>query len=143
MAKIVVVGSINMDLVVRAAHIPIPGETILGSDFGTFPGGKGANQAVAAARQGAVVSFVGCVGDDAFGRQLVAGLKAEGIDTTFITVSEGAPTGVALITLDAAGKNSIVVASGANHKLTPGHIHQAESAFANASILLLQLETPL
>jgi len=143
MTKMVVVGSINMDLVVRAPHIPIPGETVLGSDFGTFPGGKGANQAVAAARQGVDVTMVGCVGEDAFGRQLVSGLRLEKIDTQFIHLDETAPTGVALITLDAAGQNSIVVASGANYKLTPGHIHQAGPAFSNASVLLLQLESPL
>ena len=142
-AGIVVVGSLNMDLVVRAPHIPVPGETVLGSDFGTFPGGKGANQAVAAARQGARVTFVGRVGADAFGQQLVTGLEAEGIDTRYVGVEEDAATGVALITLDSAGENSIVVAPGANHALTCRHIQESEAAFRGADLLLLQLETPL
>lgn len=143
MARIIVVGSLNMDLVVRASHIPIPGETVLGSDFGTFPGGKGANQAVAAARQGASVTFVGRVGADAFGRQLVAGLQGEGIDTHHVGVDETAATGVALIILDAAGENSIVVALGANGRLMPKQIRTSEAAFRGADVLLLQLETPL
>ena len=143
MARIIVVGSINMDLVVRAPHIPIPGETVLGSDFNTFPGGKGANQAVAAARQGTRVTFIGRVGHDAFGQQLVTGLQAEDVDTKYIGLDENAPSGVALITLDAEGQNSIVVSSGANHKLTPEHIREAIAAFKNADVLLLQLETPL
>jgi ribokinase len=142
-ARIVVVGSLNMDLVVRAPQIPIPGETVLGRDFGMFPGGKGANQAVAAARQGAQVTFIGRVGADAFGRQLVIGLEAEGIDARHVGVEEGAATGVALITLDAAGENCIVVAPGANHTLMCSHIQEAEAVFRGADVLLLQLETPL
>jgi ribokinase len=143
MAMIVVVGSINMDLVVRAPHIPIPGETVLGSDFGTFSGGKGANQAVAAARQGANVTFLGRVGRDAFGQQLVAELQDGGVDTRYIGVDEITATGVALITLDQAGENCIVVASGANHRLTPEHVRAAAGVFSGADALLLQLETPL
>ena len=143
MAKIIVVGSLNMDLVVRAAKIPIPGETVLGNDFGTYPGGKGANQAVAAARQGAEVTFIGRIGADAFGEQLLRGLQAEGIITEHIGSDEAAPTGVALITVDAEGENNIVVVPGANHKLTPAQIRVAESAFVDADVLLLQLETPL
>jgi len=143
MVRIFVIGSINMDLVVRAPHIAIPGETVLGSDFGTFPGGKGANQAVAAARQGASVTFVGRVGRDAFGQQLVTRLKAEGIETRHISVDETTATGVALITLDKAGQNSIVVAAGANHKLTPEHIWETEAVFSGVNVLLLQLETSL
>ena len=143
MAKIIVAGSLNMDLVVQAPKIPIPGETVLGHDFGTFPGGKGANQAVAAARQGAEVTFVGRVGADAFGEQLLAGLGSEGIETRWIGTDSNAPTGVALITLDAEGQNSIVVASGANHQLLPEHISAAKRAFSEADLLLLQLETPL
>jgi ribokinase len=143
MSKVIVVGSINMDLVVRARRIPTPGETVLGSDFGTFPGGKGANQAVAAARQGADVAFLGRVGSDSFGEQLISKLQAEGIDTQHIGVDPTAASGVALITLDAVGQNSIVVASGANHELTPRHIQEASASFIDADILLLQLETPL
>lgn len=143
MAKIIVVGSINMDLVVRAPKIPIPGETVLGSAFHTFPGGKGANQAVSAARQGAEVFFVGRVGADAFGHQLVHGLGADGVTTEQISVDETTSTGVALITVDAAGQNNIVVVPGANHQLTPEHIEQTSLAFAQADALLLQLEIPL
>jgi len=143
MAKITVVGSINMDLVVRAPHIPAPGETVLGSGFGVFPGGKGANQAVATARQGAEVTFIGRVGGDAFGRELLDSLVAEGIQTQYIGVEDSTASGVALITLDAAGQNSIVVAPGANHVLSPEHIQAADASFAGADLLLLQLETPL
>ena len=143
MAKIIVVGSLNMDLVAHTPRIPTPGETVLGSDFGTFSGGKGANQAVAAARQGAEVAFIGRVGSDAFGQQLLAGLQAEGIDTRHIGRDENAPSGVALITLDANGQNTILVASGANLLLKPAHLRAAEGIFAGADILLLQLEIPL
>jgi ribokinase len=143
MAKIVVVGSINMDLVVRAPHIPIPGETVLGREFGTFSGGKGANQAVAAARQGADVTLIGRVGADAFGQKLVADLQTDGIDTHYIGMDASVSSGVALITLDAAGQNSIVVAPGANHQVSPVHIKAAATAFRDADLLLLQLETPL
>jgi ribokinase len=143
MAKIVVIGSLNMDLVARAPKIPIPGETVLGSTFNTFPGGKGANQAVSAARQGAEVVFVGRVGADAFGRQLVEGLRVEGIDTQSIGITETTSSGVALITVDAAGQNNIVIVPGANHQLTPEDIEQASLAFEQADALLLQLEIPL
>jgi len=143
MENIVVVGSINMDLVVRASRIPIPGETVLGRDFGTYPGGKGANQAVAAARQGASVNFIGRVGDDEFGRLLLDELELNGVDVKHVHKDETAATGVALITLNEDGENTIVVASGANHCLSPSNIHAAESAFSGADLLLLQLETPL
>ena len=143
MSKIVVVGSINMDLVVRAPRIPIPGETVLGQGFSTYPGGKGANQAVAAARQGASVKFIGRVGDDEFGRLLLDELEDNGVDIKHIQLDENAATGVALITLNEDGENTIVVASGANHRLLPGTILEAETAFSDADVLLLQLETPL
>ena len=103
MPKIVVVGSLNMDLVVRIPQIPKPGETLLGGEFKTFPGGKGANQAVAAARLGAAVSMIGCVGDDAFGQELRNTLIKEGIDTTPVVVHPEAATGVALIQVDKKG----------------------------------------
>ncbi len=108
---IVIVGSLNMDLVVRAPRHPQPGETLIGSSFQTFPGGKGANQAVAAARLGAQVRMIGRVGQDAFGDALLATVQRDGVDTTFIRRDPQAPTGVALITLDAAGQNTIVVAN--------------------------------
>ena len=107
---IVVIGSINMDLVCRTPRMPEPGETILGSDFVTIPGGKGANQAVAAARLGADVHMVGRVGSDDFGQRLLTGLTGHGVETQYVTVTEGAASGVAMILVDKAGENSIVVA---------------------------------
>jgi ribokinase len=140
---VVVVGSLNMDLVVRAPRIPRPGETIIGGDFQTAPGGKGANQAVAAARLGVQVSMVGQVGHDAFGELLLADLVTAGVDDGFVTHDPEAPTGVALIVVDDAGENSIVVASGANMRLSPADVECAESVITSADVLLLQLESPL
>jgi ribokinase len=142
-ANVAVVGSLNMDLVARAPRIPQPGETIIGRDFHTLPGGKGANQAVAAARLGAAVAMVGRVGSDAFARLLLDNLAAAGVDHTSVIQDPGAATGVALIVVDAAGQNTIVVASGANMRLSPADVEAAESAIASADVLLLQLETPL
>lgn len=142
-AKIVVVGSLNMDLIVRSPHIPKPGETVLGSGFSTAAGGKGANQAVAAARLGAQVTMVGCVGEDDYGRHLLNSLKADHVDTQFVRVVSNVHTGVALITVDAAGENSIVVSSGANWQLTQADVAAAEAAIAAADMLILQLELPL
>src|SRR5947209_7947242 len=107
-APIVVIGSINMDLVCRTTEIPRPGQTILGSDFVTFPGGKGANQAVAAAKLGGDVHFVGRVGDDDFGARLLNGLRQHNVNTDHVTVTEGVPSGVAMIQVNKAGENSIV-----------------------------------
>ncbi len=142
-AKIVVVGSLNMDLIGRSPHIPAPGETVLGSGFSTAAGGKGANQAVAAARLGAQVTMVGCVGGDAYGQELLASLGADGVDTQFVRVVADAHTGVALITVDDAGENSIVVISGANWQLTQADVIAAEATIAEADVLMLQLESPL
>lgn len=142
MNKVLVVGSINMDLVVEAGKFPAPGETLLGQRFSTFPGGKGANQAVAARRLGAQVSMIGCVGSDAFGRELLGLLGKEGIDTRHVRIAEGVSTGVAAITVSQA-ENSIVVVPGANHALSPADIAAAESAFADADVVLSQLEIPL
>ena len=122
---IVVVGSINMDLVVRAPRHPQPGETILGSAFYTFPGGKGANQAVAAARLGGRVKMIGRIGQDTFGDMLLANLQKDGIDTKYVKCTTDAATGVALITVNDNGENNIVVVPGANSKLTPNDIHAA------------------
>lgn len=140
---IVVVGSLNMDLVVRTTRHPQVGETILGNDFRTFPGGKGANQAVAAAKLGYHVKMIGRVGQDAFGDQLIKAVADSGVETTYIRREPGAATGVALITVDEGGQNTIVVASGANWRLTPEDVAAAEVAFKGASVLLLQLECPL
>jgi len=142
-AKVLVVGSLNMDLVVRAPHMPIPGETVIGSDFRTIPGGKGANQAVAAARLGAEVTMIGRVGDDDFGRAQLRNLGELGIDTTYMIVDPEAATGIALITLDASGQNSIVLAPGANMRLTKEDINAARGAIVQSDVLVLQLESPL
>ena len=142
-AKIAVVGSLNMDLVVRAPHMPVPGETVIGSDFRTIPGGKGANQAVAAARLGAEVTMIGRVGDDDFGRAQLRNLGELGIDTTHVIVDAEAATGIALITLDASGQNSIVLASGANMRLTKEDINAAQGTIVQSDVLVLQLESPL
>ncbi len=143
MTHIVVVGSLNMDLVVRTHHMPGPGETVLGDDFQTIPGGKGANQAVAAARQGARVSMVGRVGDDAFGQTLRSSLQAEGIDISHVLVDSSAPTGIAMITLDEGGQNSIVVAPGANAQLTAEDVEAALTDVGAFDTLVMQLETSL
>lgn len=140
---IVVIGSINMDLVCRTPRMPEPGETILGSDFVTIPGGKGANQAVAAARLGGDVHMVGRVGSDDFGQRLLTGLTGHGVKTQYVTVTEGAASGVAMILVDKTGENSIVVAPGANHKLTPADVDRAEGLIKTAATVVLQLEIPL
>jgi ribokinase len=142
-AYVTVVGSLNMDLVIRAPRIPQPGETIIGGELHTVPGGKGANQAVAAARLGARVSMVGRVGRDAFAGPLLDNLTATGVDHTFVTGDAEAATGVALIVVDDAGQNSIVVASGANMRLSPADVEAAEAAISAAQVVLLQLESPL
>jgi ribokinase len=141
--NIVVVGSLNMDLVVRIPKIPRPGETLLGGVYRTFPGGKGANQAVAAARLGAHVTIIGCVGDDAFGREMRAILAKEGIDITHVLVHPDEATGVALIQVDAQGQNSIAVASGANFRLTSANVEKAMQMFDGFDALVMPLETPL
>ena len=142
-ARICVVGSLNMDLVTRTPRIPIPGETIIGYEFFTAPGGKGANQAVAAARLGAQVSMVGRVGADDFGQAMRRALTEDDIDCACVFEDETAGTGIAAILVDDAGENSIVVASGANARLSPADVERAQAAIAGADSLLLQLETPL
>lgn len=143
MGKIVVAGSSNMDMVVKTSHIPAPGETVLSGSFFMNPGGKGANQAVAAARLGGSTSFISKLGNDPFGHQFSQLLAAEGIDTSHVTVSPHRPTGVALITVDERGENSIVVAPGANASLHINDIKAAHAVISDADILLLQLEIPL
>lgn len=142
--RIVVVGSSNTDMVVRAARLPRPGETVLGGAFSMVPGGKGANQAVAAARLGAHVTCIARVGKDVFGDNAIVAFEAEGIDTKFIVRDESAPSGVALIGVDeATGENSIIVASGANANLSVDDVEKAQSVIETASVLVCQLETPL
>lgn len=140
---IVVVGSANMDLVVHAVRLPASGETLLGGGFETCPGGKGANQAIAAARLGASVAMVGCVGDDAFGATLHDGLTSDRIDTTHVHRLPAVPSGIAMITVAADGANTIVVAPGANARLAPELIDAAGDLIANAGMLICQLEVPL
>jgi ribokinase len=140
--RIAVVGSLNMDLVIRSPRIPQPGETILGRDFQTIPGGKGANQAVAAARLGARVSMVGRLGNDAFAGVLLQNLAASQVDRTYIQNDQEAATGVALIVVDDQGENSIVVASGANMQVSAQDVTAARSAITSAQVLVLQLEIP-
>ncbi|HRP57444.1 ribokinase [Agriterribacter sp.] len=140
---ILVIGSSNTDMVVRSNRIPLPGETILGGDFFMNAGGKGANQAVAAARLGGNVAFIGRVGNDIFGEQSITQLKREGIDSEAIITDPVHPSGVALITVDEAGENCIVVAPGANAFLSPSDIIRHRNKIAEADIILLQLEIPL
>ncbi|MBB3226639.1 ribokinase [Luteibacter sp. Sphag1AF] len=142
MARIVVVGSINMDLVTLAPRFAGPGETLIGTRFLTIPGGKGANQAVAAARLGAHVAMVGAVGDDAFGSQLHQGLVSEGIDVTHVARIRDEGSGTASITV-AGGENQIVVVPAANSRVTPAQVDAAAALFAEADVVLVQLETPL
>jgi ribokinase len=141
--KILVVGSSNTDMIVHVPRIPNPGETVLGGEFSTAAGGKGANQAVAAARAGAAVTLIACVGGDIFGQRAVEGFVEEGIDTQHVAHSSHSPSGVALIFVSAEGQNSIAVAPGANALLSPAHVRRAAEAFRGASALLMQLETPL
>ena len=140
---VVVVGSANTDMVIKVEHIPAPGETVIGGKFIMAAGGKGANQAVAAARLGAHVTFVARLGTDVFGEQAIAGYEREGIDTSFIVRDPDAPSGVALIFVDANGENSIAVASGANARLTPDDVERAAQVIAAADVLLVQLEIPM
>lgn len=142
--RIVVVGSSNTDMVTRAARLPAPGETVLGGHFAMIAGGKGANQAVAAARLGGDVAFIACVGDDSLGRAAIEGFRAEGIDTAHVRLAPEAPSGVASIWVDeAGGENRILVASGANSRLSSADIERARDLIAAAAVLVCQLETPL
>ncbi len=142
--QVCVVGSLNMDLVVRSPRLPEPGETLLGSSFATFPGGKGANQAVAARRAGAAVRMIGALGEDSHGSELLGLLATEGIDAGHVVRRRGVPTGVALITVgEDTGENTIVVAGGANQTLTVAEVQAAERRIARAAVLVAQLETPI
>lgn len=143
MSNILVIGSSNTDMVLRVPSLPGLGETVLGHGFAQAGGGKGANQALAAARAGGHVSFLGRVGADAFGERALAGLAAAGIDTACCHVDAGAPSGIAQILVDDRGENCIAVAPGANARLDAADLDAASSHFAAAAVLLLQLETPL
>lgn len=141
-SSIVVVGSSNTDMVIKADHLPAAGETILGGTFFMTQGGKGANQAVAAARLNGQVTFIAKIGADVFGKQSLQLYKEDGIDTSYITIDENSPSGVALITVDDNGENCIAVAQGANGTLSVNDISKAQTSFENASIILMQLEIP-
>lgn len=142
-ADVLVVGSLNMDLRIRTPRLPAPGETLTGSGFDTDGGGKGANQAVAAARQGARVAMLGAVGQDAHGAALLAALQADGIDTHAVERIAGTPSGTAAILLMPDGENSIVVIPGANHALTPERVRAQADRLRQARVVVAQLECPL
>lgn len=143
MGKVTVIGSSNTDMVVKSARIPVPGETILGGRFLMNPGGKGANQAVAAARMGAEVTFIAKVGDDLFGKESRAAWQKEKIVTDHVFTDPENPSGVALIMVDEKAENCISVASGANGTLSPAEIDLAKDPVQNTDIVLMQLETPV
>ena len=140
---VVVLGSVNADLVLRCPQLPLPGQTIHGREFETLPGGKGANQAVAAARLGAPVSFIGCVGDDEFGRHALGVFAADGVSTEHLHTVAGARTGVAMIMVDDAGQNCIALAAGANAALSIAQVDAAAALIRGAAMLICQLESPL
>ncbi|MCX6905075.1 MAG: ribokinase [Verrucomicrobia bacterium] len=141
--RILVVGSSNTDMIIKLDRIPKPGETILGGEFVTAAGGKGANQAVGAARAGGQVAFIARVGRDMFGDQAVAGFVRDGIDVEYVFRDPAAPSGVALIFVANDGENSIAVAGGANNRLSPADVKKARGLFAGAKVLVMQLESPL
>lgn len=142
MARIGVIGSINTDLITITDRTPGPGETLFAKDFIVLPGGKGANQAVAAARLGAQVVLVGCLGDDSFGGERRAGLAAEGVDVAHVRTEAGVPSGIATILVDASGENHILVVSGANNAVTPGDVRAAEAALGACGVIVTQHEVP-
>ncbi|HEY3369267.1 MAG TPA: ribokinase [Prolixibacteraceae bacterium] len=141
--KILIVGSSNTDMVIKTLNFPAPGETILGGRFLMNAGGKGANQAVAAARLGGLVTFIGKIGDDIFGKQAVQQLKDEGINVDFVSIDPENPSGVALITVDRRGENSIVVAPGSNGTLSAADFDKAIDLLAESEFVLMQLEIPI
>ena len=142
-APILVIGSSNTDMVIKSPHLPAPGETILGGTFFMAAGGKGANQAVAASRLGGKVAFIAKLGNDVFGNQALALFKKEKLDINAVIVDKKAASGVALINVDDKGENCIAVASGANANLLPADLKKSKSLIESASIVLMQLETPL
>jgi ribokinase len=141
--KILVVGSSNTDMVIQTSHLPQPGETVIGGTFFMNPGGKGANQAVAIARLGGLVTFICKIGNDIFGQKAHELFKEEGINTSWVLTDSQNPSGVALITVDANAENCITVASGANMNLTPEDLSKAAEAIEQSDIILVQLEIPI
>lgn len=143
MNRLVVLGSVNADHVLRVPHFPRPGETLTGHSYQVVPGGKGANQAVAAARLGAPVSFIARIGDDAIGHQMRQGFEQDGIDVSAVELDETLPTGIAIIYVSDEGENSIGISAEANGALSPAMVKRHEAMIADAHTLLLQLEVPL
>ncbi|ATL92581.1 ribokinase [Aeromonas sp. CU5] len=143
MNRLVVLGSVNADHVLRVPHFPRPGETLTGHSYQVVPGGKGANQAVAAARLGAPVSFIARIGDDAIGHQMKTGFAKDGIDVSAVELDDTLPTGIAIIYVSDEGENSIGISAEANGALSPAVVQRHETMIANAHTLLLQLEVPL
>jgi ribokinase len=142
MAKIWVIGSANADLMLAVPALPKPGETVRGRDFVVAPGGKGANQAVAAARLGGDVSFVGCIGDDDFGRSLRASLSDSGVDVTHLKVAPGVASGIAMVMTEISGENSIAISGGANDLLLPDDIDALGALVGHAPLMVCQFESP-
>ncbi|MDX2322421.1 MAG: ribokinase [Moritella sp.] len=143
MNKLVVLGSVNADHVLQVASFPRPGETLLGHGYAVIPGGKGANQAVAAARLGADIAFIACVGDDSFGHKMLNEFARDGINTQAVMVEQDTPTGIAMIQVAATGENSICISAEANARLTPERLAPHGDLIAQADTLLMQLETPI
>jgi ribokinase len=143
MNKLVVLGSVNADHVLQVASFPRPGETLLGHSYAVIPGGKGANQAVAAARLGADTAFIACVGDDSFGRNMITEFNRDGINTDAVMIEQDKPTGIAMIQVAATGENSICISAEANACLTPDRIAPHYDLIKQADTLLMQLETPI
>lgn len=141
--SVLVVGSANMDMVVSTPRFPKPGETVLADEFGMYPGGKGANQAVACAKLGGEVVFLGKMGRDMFRDRLVESLESEGVELTDTLIDNTESTGIALITVDGEGQNEIVVVSGSNMRLTPNEIMAKQELFDRAGVVMLQLEIPI
>jgi len=143
MARILVLGSLNMDLVVSVPHLPKPGETVLGQSLGRYPGGKGANQAVAAVRLGGQVAMVGRVGGDSFGPELIENLRSNGVDSSGVELDDAAASGAALIYVDGDGQNMIAVAPGANARLDAADAERAVGRLRPGDLLVMQLEIPV
>jgi ribokinase len=141
--KVCVIGSVNMDLVARAPRLPVPGETIIGQRFDTYPGGKGANQAVSAARMGAEVRLIGTHGDDDYGRRLREILRGENVDISALRTHDQSKTGVGIILVSNSGENVIVVISGANAKIDASHVQASADVIRDSDVLLMQLETTI
>ena len=140
--RLIVLGSVNADHVLQVDNFPRPGETVTGHGYQIIPGGKGANQAVAAARLGAHIGFIACVGDDDFGRHMIKEFSQDGIETSAVMVVEGLPTGIALIQIAASGENAISISAEANAALTPGALQPHLDMIREAETLLMQLESP-